>query len=126
MSLKMEPGTRNSKFRIAFSFENDPSRYRPTVGQQLGLTWFERRMIVERPAATMATSHYTASEPRHVGPHPSHVKVAQPYIFEEQIRYLLAKTGVAEAKEDMMRLQGVSWIDNVRKALFLWVFIFGN
>ncbi|KAH0565352.1 hypothetical protein GP486_001253 [Trichoglossum hirsutum] len=32
----------------------------------------------------------------------------------------MAATGVSEAKEDSMRLQGIAWIDNVRKALQLY------
>jgi hypothetical protein len=55
-----------------------------------------------------------------VGPHPSFIQVAKPYVFEHKIRDSMAMTGVKEAKEDSMRLQGISWIDSVRKALQLY------
>lgn len=55
------------------------------------------------------------------GPHPSFIQVAKPYIFEHQLHACRAAIGVSEAKEDTIRLQGVTWIDNVRKALQLYV-----
>ncbi len=58
-----------------------------------------------------------AGEP--VGPHPSYIEIAKPYIFESKIRECLAIGGVSEAKDDSIRLQGVAWIDGVRKALHL-------
>ena len=67
----------------------------------------------------MATTATSTPVTRHVGPHPSFVKVAQPYMLEHQIRELLDNIGVTEAKEDSMRLQGVLYIDNVRKHLML-------
>jgi len=62
-----------------------------------------------------------AVENGHVGPHPSYIRVAKPYIFEEKLQECMAVTGVTEAKEDNIRLQGVAWIDNLRKALHLYV-----
>ena len=70
----------------------------------------------------MGTNAAGLTVTRHVGPHPSFVKVAQPYMLEQQIRDLLAETGVTEAKEDAMRLQGVAYLDNVRKHLMLCAF----
>ncbi|KAI5269018.1 cyclin [Aureobasidium subglaciale] len=61
-----------------------------------------------------------------VGPHPSFIKVANPYIFEQQIRSALAAIGVTEQKEDSIRLQGVHYIDNTRKALQLPVRTFNT
>ena len=57
----------------------------------------------------------------HVGPHPSYIQVAKPYIFEEKLQECMAVTGVTEAKEDNIRLTGVAWIDSLRKALHLYV-----
>lgn len=57
----------------------------------------------------------------HVGPHPSYIQVAKPYIFEEKLQECMAATGVTEAKEDNIRLLGVAWIDSIRKALHLSV-----
>lgn len=54
-----------------------------------------------------------------VGPHPSYIEIAKPYIFEPRIKECFAAAGVSEAKEDNIRLQGVAWIDSVRKAMHL-------
>lgn len=54
-----------------------------------------------------------------VGPHPSFIQVAKPYLFEQKLQECMRTTGVTEAKEDTIRLQGVTWIDNVRRALHL-------
>ena len=56
-----------------------------------------------------------------VGPHPSYIQVAKPYIFEKYLQDAMTATGVTEAKEDTNRLQGIQWIDNVRRALQLYV-----
>jgi CTD kinase subunit beta len=61
------------------------------------------------------------AENGHVGPHPSYIQVAKPYIFEEKLQECMAVTGVTEAKEDNIRLLGVAWIDSIRKALHLYV-----
>jgi CTD kinase subunit beta len=62
-----------------------------------------------------------AAENAHVGPHPSYIQLATPYVFEDKIKESLATTRVTEVKEDNIRLQGVAWIDNLRKALHLYV-----
>ena len=54
-----------------------------------------------------------------VGPHPSFIHVAKPYMLEQDIQNYMAETGVTQAKEDNIRLLGVAWIDTVRKALQL-------
>lgn len=53
------------------------------------------------------------------GPHPSFIEVAKPYVFEQQLQKCMAAIEATEAKEDNVRLQGVTWIDNVRRALQL-------
>ncbi|EOD43626.1 putative c-type cyclin protein [Neofusicoccum parvum UCRNP2] len=45
------------------------------------------------------------------GPHPSFIEVAKPYIFQQKVEAYLAAIGMAEAKEDSIRLQGVQLID---------------
>ena len=55
----------------------------------------------------------------HVGPHPSYIEIAKPYIFQPKIKDCLDAAGVSEAKDDSIRLQGVAWIDSVRKAMHL-------
>jgi CTD kinase subunit beta len=54
-------------------------------------------------------------------PHPSFIQVAKPYVFEHTIQECLAATGVDPQREDDIRISGVTWIDNVRKALRLYV-----
>ncbi|KAK4692352.1 CTD kinase subunit beta, partial [Lecanoromycetidae sp. Uapishka_2] len=58
-------------------------------------------------------------DPKRVGPHPSYIEIAQPYIFQSTIQKSLAAAGMSEGKDDSIRLQGVAWIDSVRKALQL-------
>lgn len=54
-----------------------------------------------------------------VGPHPSYIQIAKPYIFDHQVQKCIKSAGIPEAKDDSIRLQGVAWIDSVRKALHL-------
>lgn len=54
-----------------------------------------------------------------IGPHPSYIETAKPYIFETNLRESNTKAGISEAKDDSIRLQGISWIDSVRKSLHL-------
>ena len=53
------------------------------------------------------------------GPHPSFIQLAKPYVFEQSLQQCMTDIGATEAKEDTIRLQGVTWIDSVRKALQL-------
>lgn len=53
--------------------------------------------------------------------HPSFIHVAKPYIFEQTIQDCIQAMGVKPLREESLRLQGVSWIDSVRKALHLYV-----
>ncbi len=55
----------------------------------------------------------------HVGPHASYVQVATPYIFQDKIDEFFEPPRFNQVKEDTFRLQGVTWIDNVRKSLQL-------
>lgn len=70
---------------------------------------------------TMATG-----ERRVIGPHPSTIRVSAPYITQSAVEKRLQPPGldaqersIAEAREDGFRLQGVTWLDNVRRALQL-------
>ncbi|KAI9841532.1 MAG: RNA polymerase II C-terminal domain kinase beta subunit [Sclerophora amabilis] len=60
------------------------------------------------------------------GPHPSYIQVAKPFIFEWKIEECLTTTGANEVREDNFRIQGVAWIDSVRKALQLPVRTFNT
>lgn len=51
--------------------------------------------------------------------HPSFIQVAKPYIFEQTIQDCIAAMGVNPLREEALRLQGVTWIDNVRRVLHL-------
>lgn len=55
-----------------------------------------------------------------VGPHPSYVEIRKQFITEEKIQDFTDHAKVNPAKEESMRLQGVAWIDNVRKVLRLY------
>lgn len=57
-------------------------------------------------------------------PHPSFIQVAKPYVFEQTIQDCIAALGVDPLREESLRLQGVAWIDSVRRALHLYVWIF--
>ncbi|KAL2863537.1 putative fructosamine-3-kinase [Aspergillus lucknowensis] len=52
--------------------------------------------------------------------HPSFIQVAKPYIFEQTIQKCIAALEINPLREESMRLQGVTWIDNVRRALNLF------
>jgi CTD kinase subunit beta len=54
-----------------------------------------------------------------VGPHPSFIEVAKPYMLQSRIQTCLTTIQMTDAKEDAVRLQGVTWIDAVRRALSL-------
>ena len=54
-----------------------------------------------------------------VGPHPSYIELAKPYIFQFKIHECLTKAAITEAKDDGIRLQGITWIDSVRKFMHL-------
>lgn len=51
--------------------------------------------------------------------HPSFIQIAKPYIFEQTIQDCIAAMGVNPLREEALRLQGVTWIDNVRRVLHL-------
>ncbi|PLN84611.1 cyclin-like protein, partial [Aspergillus taichungensis] len=51
--------------------------------------------------------------------HPSFIQLAKPYIFEQTIQRCIAAMGVNPLREEALRLQGVTWIDNVRRVLYL-------
>lgn len=67
----------------------------------------------------MAPVREPDTDPDRTGPPASFIQVAKPYIFEHTIQECLKVTGVAQAREDQLRLAGVQWIDGVRKALRL-------
>lgn len=51
--------------------------------------------------------------------HPSFIQVANPYIFEQTIENCIEAMNVNPLRETSLRLQGVAWIDSVRRALNL-------
>lgn len=59
------------------------------------------------------------AERERIGPHPSYIEVAKPYILQSRIQKCLSDINMSDAKEDAVRLQGVAWIDQVRRALQL-------
>ena len=61
-----------------------------------------------------------------VGPHPSYIEIAKPYILQSRIQKCLSDLSMTDAKEDAVRLQGVAYIDQVRRALQLPVRTFNT
>ncbi len=70
-------------------------------------------------ATTSLAAASTGPARRNSGRLPNHVQVAKSYVFEQEIQKCLRDTGVAQAREDSIRLAGVQWIDNARRALKL-------
>ncbi|RMZ89754.1 hypothetical protein DV736_g3000, partial [Chaetothyriales sp. CBS 134916] len=57
---------------------------------------------------------------------PNYVQVADAYIFQQTIDERLKRVGVTQAREDSMRIAGVQYIDQVRRALKLPVRTFNT
>jgi hypothetical protein len=71
-------------------------------------------------SAQALTSPTTPSEPSQSTRRlPNFVQVAKAYVFEQEIQKSLSDLGVTATREDNIRLAGVQWIDNVRRALKL-------
>jgi CTD kinase subunit beta len=64
--------------------------------------------------------------PDPVGPHPSYIEVAKPYIFDQKLQKFLSVVNTDVLKENTVRIQGVGWIDNVRRAMQLPVKTFNT
>ena len=75
-----------------------------------------------REEAHSSTSTDTTVAPDPPPIHPSFIQVAKPYIFEQTIQQCIAAMGVNPLREESLRLQGVTWIDSVRRNLFLYVY----
>ena len=73
----------------------------------------------ELPSEMAPPQAADALDPDRIGPHPSYIEIARPYVFQHTITASLAAAGVSEAKDDSIRLQGVAWIDSVRKYMQL-------
>ncbi|CAG7941972.1 unnamed protein product [Penicillium olsonii] len=52
--------------------------------------------------------------------HPSFIQVANPYIFEQTVENCIESMGIKPTRETLSRLQGVAWLDEVRRALNLF------
>ena len=77
-----------------------------------------------------ATKRLANGEIKHVGPHPSTMRVSALYMSQaaiekrlqpptQQGQFEVQERSLAEAREDTFRLQGCTWLDNVRRALQL-------
>jgi hypothetical protein len=49
-----------------------------------------------------------ASLAERVGPHPSYIEIAKPYILQSRMQKCLSEISMTDAKEDVVRLQGVA------------------
>ncbi|KAL0264922.1 RNA polymerase II C-terminal domain kinase beta subunit [Diplodia seriata] len=92
--------------------DGEKLRYLRPYGQLTPLSDEDESTMAPAPAPLTAPN----GQP---GPHPSFIEVAKPYVFQQKVEQFLAAIGMAEAKEDSIRLQGVQLIDNVRKSLQL-------
>ncbi|PYH42641.1 putative cyclin [Aspergillus saccharolyticus JOP 1030-1] len=72
-----------------------------------------------REDAHSSTPPDTTAAPDPPPIHPSFIQVAKPYIFEQTIQQCIAAMGVNPLREESLRLQGVTWVDNVRRNLNL-------
>lgn len=75
---------------------------------------------------TDASRDRTPATASRVGPHPSYIEVAKPYILQSAVQRCLVDLAMSDAKEDAVRLQGVAYIDQVRRALQLPVRTFNT
>jgi CTD kinase subunit beta len=57
--------------------------------------------------------------PNTIGPHPSYIQVAKPFLFQQQLQNRLVAIGTNPTREDAFRLQGVQWINEIRTTLQL-------
>ena len=68
----------------------------------------------------MAPSHTSvAMADGRTGPHPSYIETAKPFVFESKVHECLTHARVSESEDAKVRLQGIAWIDSVRKAMHL-------
>ncbi|KAF2279202.1 cyclin-like protein [Westerdykella ornata] len=67
-----------------------------------------------------------ASSDERVGPPASFIEVAKPYLLQSAIERRLSDLNMSDAREDAVRLQGVAWIDSVRRSLQLPVRTFNT
>lgn len=51
--------------------------------------------------------------------HPSTIEVARSYVSQSALESKLSEINMGDSKDDMLRLQGVAWIDAVRRSLQL-------
>ncbi|KAL4899995.1 hypothetical protein BDW74DRAFT_171081 [Aspergillus multicolor] len=80
----------------------------------------DSRMALEQKQDSKNTSGSDVAVPDPPPIHPSFIQVAKPYIFEQTIQQCMAAMGVNPLREESLRLQGVTWIDSVRRALNLY------
>lgn len=96
------------------SARNDPARPEGANSSKQGQGHGQSQAQTQAQAPPDEANKNPSSQP-----HPSFIQVAKPYVFEQTIQECLAATGVDPQREDSIRIQGVTWIDNVRKALHL-------
>jgi hypothetical protein len=110
---------RRSRFERDFQ-RTDMTRARPSPSPSRSLIFASTNSPLRNMSQSREMSQNgAASNENGVGPHPSFIQVANPYIFQQQLQNSLNALGATEHKEDSIRLQGVHYIDSVRKALQL-------
>lgn len=85
------------------------------------LTYLAMSRDIDGPARPPSDSGSASGHPDAPPIHPSFIQVAKPYIFEQTIQDSIHALRVNPMREQSLLLQGVLWIDNVRKVLHLYV-----
>ncbi|KAH0166238.1 cyclin, partial [Aureobasidium melanogenum] len=117
---------RRSRFERDFQ-RTDMTRARPSPSPSRSFIFASTNSPLRNMSQSREMSQNgAASNENGVGPHPSFIQVANPYIFQQQLQNSLNALGATEHKEDSIRLQGVHYIDSVRKALQLPVRTFNT
>ncbi|SMY21789.1 unnamed protein product [Zymoseptoria tritici ST99CH_1A5] len=104
--------------------KNDMGGKKPTTFEPLPKLPSSNPNLI--PLGMGAAKRMSNGEPKIVGPHPSTIRVSAPYITQSAVEKRLQPSGldaqernIAAAREDQFCLQGVTWLDNVRRALQL-------
>ncbi|ESZ93336.1 hypothetical protein SBOR_6263 [Sclerotinia borealis F-4128] len=83
---------------------------------------YNPQLVLHNPSSMAPAPMAPVPEPAQAnppGPHPSFIQVAKPYMFQQQVNSKLMTIGTNPTREDQFRLQGVTWINDVRIALQL-------
>ncbi|KAL4796133.1 Fructosamine kinase-domain-containing protein [Aspergillus venezuelensis] len=107
-------------FKLRKSILTSAIQQPPNFHDLEGPCQIEFKMAPEQKPDSKTPSGPDAAAPDAPSIHSSFIQVAKPYIFEQTIQKCMAAMGVNTLREESLRLQGVTWIDNVRRVLNLY------